>query len=402
MQRLLLMWSLGFALVIATATSALAQNRAEDAYTRYELLAPDTSSFRIIYDVSAVSPGAPYFFNPIRAGSEASDESVIDMATGRPLPFEVVSGAQARESGLPNADLQGQYIRVTLARPVPEGGEARLRIIKTYRDAKSYYRDGDAIVFDRPLGIARNAIVLPPDYELIGCNIPSQILEEEDGRIAVSFMNPYPVQSPLVLRARPYTDAPTPEVTSPIAPPPPADAPPAARPMDRIRVSERAFQDREIVYFLLDPATHSFRLYHDYTEQRPGTDKYVNVVRPGSTVADPSARNLDTGESLPVETVDGNVVIRFPAVKEGTSIRLRIEETYTDPARYGIVDGQLMWHRSFGRPRNDIVLPAGWRVTTSSIPATVSMTEDGRVRLAYVNPRPDSIDVFVKARPVGK
>jgi hypothetical protein len=28
----------------------------------------------------------------------------------------------------------------------------------------------------------------------------------------------------------------------------------------------------------------------------------------------------------------------------------------------------------------------------------VSLTEDGRVRLAFVNPRPDSIDVFVKAR----
>jgi len=91
-------------------------------------------------------------------------------------------------------------------------------------------------------------------------------------------------------------------------------------------------------------------------------------------------------------------VIRFPAVKKGTSIRLRIEETYTDPARYALVDGQLMWNRSFGRPRNDVVLPAGWRVTTSSIPATVSMTDDGRVRLAFVNPRPDSIDVFIKAR----
>ena len=61
------------------------------------------------------------------------------------------------------------------------------------------------------------------------------------------------------------------------------------------------------------------------------------------------------------------------------SIRLRIEETYTDPARYALIDGQLMWHRSFGRPRNDIVLPAGWRVTTNSIPATVSLTDDGRI-----------------------
>jgi hypothetical protein len=135
-------------------------------------------------------------------------------------------------------------------------------------------------------------------------------------------------------------------------------------------------------------------------------------------VSNPSARNLDTGEALQVDTLKGPaitkagidlgepvgpssevVVIRFPVVKKGESIRLRIEETYTDPARYALIDGQLMWHRSFGRPRNDIVLPAGWRVTTNSIPATVTLTDDGRIRLAYVNPRPDSIEVFVKARP---
>lgn len=385
-----------------SASPAFAQNRAEDTYTRYELLAPESASFRIVYDVTAVSPGARYFFNPIRIGSETSDESVVDMASGKPLPFEVVSGAEARESGLARADLNGQYIRVTLARPVPESGEQRIRIIKTYRDPESYRRDGDTIVFDRPMGITRNSVVLPAGYELVACNIPSQILEEDDGRVAISFMNTYPGAAPLMLRARPFTEAPAPAVTSPVAPPAPADAPGPARPMDRIRVSERAFQDREIVYFLLDPASHAFRLYHDYTERRPGIDRYVNVVRAGSTVSDPSARNLDTGEALDVETAGDEVIIRFPAVREGESIRLRIEETYTDPARYGIIDGQLMWHRSFGRPRNDIVIPAGWRVTTSSIPATVSMTDDGRVRLAYINPRPDAIDVFVKARPVAR
>jgi hypothetical protein len=85
-------------------------------------------------------------------------------------------------------------------------------------------------------------------------------------------------------------------------------------------------------------------------------------------------------------------------VKKGQSIRLRIEETYTDPARYDLIDGQLMWRRSFGRPRNDMLLPAGWYLTTSSIPVVVTLADDGRVRLAYVNPRPDAIEVFVKAR----
>ena len=404
---------------LAVSLAAFAQNRSEDEYTRYELLAPETASFKIVYDVTAVTPGAKYFFNPIRKGSEASDESVIDLMTGAPLKFEEVSGADARQSGLPSADLDGRYIRVQLARPVPDGGEGRIRIIKTYKDPKSYVRDGTSIVFDRPLGIKRNAVVLPPGYELIGCNIPSQVIEEADGRIAISFMNAYPSQAPLVIKARPVAakpaqaGAPSPSTAGG------TPAEPAGRetPMARIRVSERAFQDREIVYFLKEPGTHAFSLYHDYTESREGVDKYLNVVRRGSTVSNPSAKILDTGETLKVETLKGDaitkaaidigepvqadsevVVIRFPAVTKGQSVRLRIEETYTDPARYDLIDGQLMWHRSFGRPRNDIVLPAGWYLTTSSIPATVSLMPDGRVRLAYVNPRPDSIDVFVKAK----
>src|SRR5687768_1727327 len=136
-------------LLVATltlATGAAAQNRSEDEYTRYELLGPETSSFKIIYDVTAVTPGAKFYFNPIRIGSVATDESVIDLMTGAPLKFDEISGADARGSGLSNADLNGRYIRVQLARPVPDGGEGRIRIVKTYKDPKSYYRDGDAIV----------------------------------------------------------------------------------------------------------------------------------------------------------------------------------------------------------------------------------------------------------------
>ena len=280
-----------------------------------------------------------------------------------------------------------------------------------------------ALVFDRPLGIKRNAVVLPAGYEIVSCNIPSQVIEESDGRIGISFMNTYPGQAPLVLRAsaisRPVAGAaPAPaaagaRTTKPIA----ADPAPPLPPMERVRVSERAFQDREIVYFLKSPETHSFSLYHDYTETRPGTDRYVNVVRAGSAVSEPSAKILDTGEALKTETLKGPaitaagvdigepvrpdseiVLIRFPPVAKGQSLRLRIEETYTDPARYDLVDGQLMWRRSFGRPRNDIVLPQNWYLTASSIPATISQTEDGRVRLSFVNPRPDAIDVFVKGR----
>jgi hypothetical protein len=182
------------------------------------------------------------------------------------------------------------------------------------------------------------------------------------------------------------------------------------------RLSERAHQDREIVYFLQPPETHAFDLYHDYTESRPGIDKYLNVVRAGSRASNPSAKILDTGESLKTEVMRAAqltaehidigepitaetevVVIRFPAVKAGQSVRLRISETYADPGRYGLVGDELVWDRAFGRPANAMVLPTGWRLTNCSIPATVSLTDDGRIRLDFVNPRPDEVAVFLTA-----
>jgi hypothetical protein len=187
------------------------------------------------------------------------------------------------------------------------------------------------------------------------------------------------------------------------------------------RLVERARQDREIVYFLNAPETHSFDLYHDYTESRPGVDKYLNVVRKGSAASNPSARILDTGEALKVETLRGEaitragldlageiegpvmpdtevVLIRFAPVAKGSSVRLRISETYTDAGRYRMEGDALVFDRSLGRPRNAIVLPVGFYLTTCSIPATVSETSDGRIRLDFVNPRPDDIDVLLKAR----
>ncbi len=384
----------------------------EDDYTRYELLAPDTAQFRIYYDVTATTPGAAFFYNAIRPGSVATDERVVDLATGRPLSWEVVSGKDARAAGHPAADLDTEYIKVRLARPVAQNGQVRLRIDKTYKDAKSYYRDGDAIVFDRSLGIRRNSVVLPAGYRLVSCNVPSQVIPAADGRLQVSFMNPGPGAAPLVIRAMPGL--------APFTPSFPAKrgaASTASLASQAARLAERAHQDREIVYFLNDPATSSFSLYHDYTEARAGVQHYFNIVRPGSRVSSPSALLLDTGDALQVETLTGAelarrqldpgeavdkdtevVVISFPAVKDGQSARLRISETYTDPGRYGLEQGELVWDRAFGRPRNTVVLPGGWTVVASSIPAVVSEDADGRQRLYFENPRPDEIQTLIRAR----
>ena len=102
-----------------------------DEYTRYELLSPESASFAIRYEVTATTAGAKYYFNPIRKGSVASGESVVDLMTGQPLRFEVVSGEQAvKDPLMKSADASENYIKVYLARPVPPEGQARLLILK--------------------------------------------------------------------------------------------------------------------------------------------------------------------------------------------------------------------------------------------------------------------------------
>jgi hypothetical protein len=92
------------------------------------------------------------------------------------------------------------------------------------------------------------------------------------------------------------------------------------------------------------------------------------------------------------------VLIPFSPVKKGQSIRLRISETYTAPVSYRLDGDELVFDRSLGRPRNAVVLPAGWYLTASAIPATVSQLPDGRIRLDFWSGRPDSVDVLLKAK----
>jgi hypothetical protein len=147
--------------------------------------------------------------------------------------------------------------------------------------------------------------------------------------------------------------------------------------------------------------------------------EYVNVVREGSTVSDPSGRNLDTGEALGVEVLTGEeitkaglkepglehptagtqaVVFRFPAVQPNHSARLRMSETYADAGRYKLVGDELVWDRALGRAVNAVVLPDGWALTHVSVPATVSTLPDGRVRLDLINPAPGDLAVLITAK----
>ncbi len=179
----------------------------------------------------------------------------------------------------------------------------------------------------------------------------------------------------------------------------------------------RAEQDREISYWLLDPATHQFRISHDFNVTRPG-QKYVHsFVRKGSVVSESQIFDLDTGEQLKTYTVTGKDVnalgyYRNPApddevvvqaelphpIGRGESARVRVIETYTDPKGYTLENGELTWDRTLGRPRNEVTLPAGWRLTEVTVPAIVSLDAESRIVCRFTNPRNDEIRVVMKAK----
>jgi hypothetical protein len=189
-----------FAILLLFAVSALAA----DEFTLYELQAPETHQFAITYDVSAAREGAPFYFNPIRPGSVATKERVVERSTGKELKFEVVSGKDAKATGLlpPETPDKAEFIKVHLPGPVPKGGETRIRIFKTYTDAASYTVTDGQLVFVRPLGIKRNVVVLPKGWELIECASPAIVSTDADGRVRVSFLNDRNDQLPVKIIAR--------------------------------------------------------------------------------------------------------------------------------------------------------------------------------------------------------
>ncbi|HXB21861.1 MAG TPA: hypothetical protein VNV88_10790 [Candidatus Solibacter sp.] len=177
---------------------------AADEFTLYDLQPPETHQFAITYDVTETHEGAPFFFNPIRPGSTASKERVIERTTGKELQFETVTGKEAKASGLlpPQTSDTAQFIKVHLPGPVPKGGETRIRIFKTYTDAPSYSVKDGQLIFDRPLGIKRNVVLLPQGWELVGCASPAMVSTDPDGRIRLSFLNDRDDQLPVKIVAR--------------------------------------------------------------------------------------------------------------------------------------------------------------------------------------------------------
>jgi len=180
----------------------------------------------------------------------------------------------------------------------------------------------------------------------------------------------------------------------------------------------RAEQDRDIRYLLLDPSTHQFFISHDFTVTKVGQKSVHSFVRKGSEVSPDSMMfNVDTGEPLRTHIVSGkevNALNYYPqptdpdsvvvqgdlarSIQEGESVRVRVEETYTDPVGYTMQGKELVWTRTLGRPLNFVTLPDGWMLTSVNVPAVITMDAKGRATLRFTNTRNGDIAVTIRGR----
>jgi hypothetical protein len=85
---------------------------------------------------------------------------------------------------------------------VAKGSETRIRIYKTYTDAASYNEKDGVLVWERPLGIKRNVVILPLGYEVIGSASPGIVSTDAEGRVHLSFLNDRDDQLPVKITAR--------------------------------------------------------------------------------------------------------------------------------------------------------------------------------------------------------
>jgi hypothetical protein len=211
MSRLHRIWRPRFAvaltlvtLVASTPADAQEHRAEQDREITYWLNEPDTHSFLISHDFTVTEAGTEYVHNFVRAGSEAKEPRFWNLETGEELTVRHMTGAELNAMGVypSEVDADSTVIQAQLAAPIAEGHSARIRVQETYVDAGRYYMDGDELVWDRSLGRPSNVVHLPPGWVLTAISTPATISTDDEGRIALRFINPRNDSVRVVLRAR--------------------------------------------------------------------------------------------------------------------------------------------------------------------------------------------------------
>ena len=329
-----------------------------DTYTQYELLAPGSGQFRVTYLVTERRQGATLHLNGTRPGSEETDLSANDLATGREIGAALVSGPSLLAEGAGDqigngdpSDPESMFSKIELASKVAPGAEARVRINKTYLDPLSYFVEPDGtVVFKRSLGIFRNSVVLPVGYALASSSVNGEIMQLKTGQLKVSFVNWHGYAADVEVRGTPIA-----------APLPLSAAAPGS--------VEAAYNNTEVLYDLGSAGSGRYAITADvdthrqdaYLEPLPATASASSELDAGALVSkgwmDPvrsmealTITNLDTGEAV---AVDGRGVAAVGAIAPYG--RLRFSALVDEPEHYHVDrGGELVFSRTFSAPRTTV------------------------------------------------
>lgn len=340
-----------------------------DDYTEYHLLDPASHQFAIVYFLNQRQTGMTFVLNQTRSGSEGSGIAVTDPRTGLPLKCDYKTGKELAADGVQGRLNEAEhYIRAFLPRPVPRGGEGRVRIEKTYRDEKSYFSSDGSVTFARSLGIGRNAIVLPKGYGLVSSNVAADIATTDDGRTMLSFenINGYAADVNIRFAARPG-----------------ATRSAAGSPSG-------AASSNKTLYEIGEDGIVKYRAERVHAVSGAG----VVDLPSAQDVTAIEATDMDTGEPLgivPSTRRTGAASVRVKPAAGETQLRsAQVRVTGTLRERADIRPSGLAWSRTLSETRATIVLPSGFEIQQLNVPAAAGTLPDGRIYLNVVNNRQSS------------
>jgi hypothetical protein len=285
-----------------------------------------------------------------------------------------MTGAELTSAGMTGRfAAEEHYIRAHLPRPVPENGEGRVKILKTYQDEKSYYVEAEEIVFRRSLGNARNSIVLPKGYRLTSSNVASQMFTLADGRLKVSFEHPNGYPADVTVRAKAVEGV-------------LGEAPTAL---------DRAFDSVKTLFDIADPQSGTIAVTHEYVESAAGEEARLRL--PDGLARQFTVTDVDAGQALQVSRRGDQAVAKLmvPVTAPDQTARLRIAGNMRGNLR--MLPNAFEWECTISGARAVVLLPGGWEVAAVSVPATVTTQPDGRVAIQIYNPDPGVRRVTLRA-----
>lgn len=350
----------------------------QEAYTEYALLDdPATASFRIMYMPLEREPGARTLINGTRHGSDGGDIAVWDPRSGEALDFEYIGGEEAMKRKLRGRFRpEDHYIVARLTRPVPVGGEGRVVIEKTYKDARTYYSDGpNKIIWVRGLSPMRFGVILPEGYRLDSVNIASQLSTLADGRLKLALTSPSGGRSPITIRASKSSIR-----------------------LNQNREADQVFSDMKTLYDLDEPTTTRYRVEQTLSDARTGARARIDIADQ-LRLQNLRVIDLDTAAELKV-TEEGNskfATLAAPVLTERQSAHLAISGVVEGDG-YRLEKDELIFTRALSGLRNTVWLPPGWEVSHISQPGTIGRF-DGRVFVAFIHVfAADGLDVQIRAQ----